>query len=88
MLNMMSLGWDSPHLQMAIKRFEKLAIELAATLETSEWLAGDVYSLADADYTPYLQRMEDLDSAGFGRIAGLGKLVCRVRRRLICSGRR
>lgn len=60
MLNMLNLGWDSPYLPMAIKRFEKLVIDMEAVLEESEWLAGGAYSLADADYTPYLQRMEDV----------------------------
>lgn len=60
MRDMMRLGWDSPWLLMAIQRFEKLAIELEAALTATPWLAGEAYSLADADYTPYLQRMEDL----------------------------
>lgn len=58
--NMMELGWDSQYILMGVKRFEKLVIDMEAALEDSEWLAGDAYSLADADYTPYLQRMEDL----------------------------
>lgn len=63
MRNMMELGWNSPYLLMAVKRFEKLIIELDAALTASVWLAGNTYSLADADYTPYLQRMEDLGLA-------------------------
>jgi glutathione S-transferase len=59
-LNMLRLGWQSPYLAMAVTRFEKLAIDLEAALRQSQWLAGDRYSLADADFTPYLQRMEDL----------------------------
>lgn len=63
MLNMLKHGWESPYLLMAIRRFEKLAADMETALETSPWLAGDAYSLADADYTPYLQRMEDLGLA-------------------------
>jgi glutathione S-transferase len=59
-LNMLKLGWQSPYIKMGITRFEQLAIDLEACLRQSEWLAGDSYSLADADFTPYLQRMEDL----------------------------
>lgn len=60
MANMLKDGWNSPYLVMALRRFEKLACDMEAALDTSTWLAGDDYSLADADYTPYLQRMEDL----------------------------
>lgn len=60
MLDMMKAGWKSRYILVALKRFEKLVIEMDTALEKSEWLAGDNYSLADADYTPYLQRMEDL----------------------------
>ena len=59
-LNMIKLGWESPHIRTGIKRFERLAIDLEASLRESEWLAGNAYSLADVDFTPYLQRMEDL----------------------------
>ena len=59
-LNMIKLGWESPHIQIGIKRFERLAGDLETALRQWEWLAGDAYSLADADFTPYLQRMEDL----------------------------
>ena len=63
MIHMLRDGWDSPYLVMALKRFEKLATDMEESLQESEWLAGDSYSLADADYTPYLQRMEDLGLA-------------------------
>ena len=59
-LNMMQLGWNSPYIGMGVVRFHKLAVDLEDALRRSEWLAGDRYSLADADFTPYLQRMEDL----------------------------
>eukprot|EP01013_Petalomonas_cantuscygni_P009310 TRINITY_DN22126_c0_g1_i1.p1 TRINITY_DN22126_c0_g1~~TRINITY_DN22126_c0_g1_i1.p1 ORF type:complete len:122 (+),score=9.75 TRINITY_DN22126_c0_g1_i1:138-503(+) len=60
MSNMLSQGWDSPYLVMALKRFDKLASDMEVELENSRWLAGNDYSLADADYTPYFLRMEDL----------------------------
>jgi glutathione S-transferase len=59
-LNMLKLGWESPYIEMGITRFGRLVIDLEAALRQSEWLAGDSYSLADADFTPYLQRLEDL----------------------------
>lgn len=58
--SLLEQGWESPLLPMAVKRFEKLVISMEEALQRSGWLAGDDYSLADADYTPYLQRMEDI----------------------------
>ncbi len=60
---MLRRGWESPHLAMGIVRFETLAREMEAALERSPWLAGESYTLADADFTPYLQRLEDLGLA-------------------------
>ena len=60
MRDMVERGWDSPWLRTGLQRFHNLVGDLEGALEKTEWLAGDTYSLADADYTPYLQRMEDL----------------------------
>jgi glutathione S-transferase len=59
-LNVLSLGWESPHVSAALQRFVKLISEMERTLSESPWLAGEEYSLADVDYTPYLRRLEDL----------------------------
>lgn len=59
-LNILELGWRSPYIPAALRRFVRLTEDLESALQNSPWLAGERYSLADADYTPYLQRMEDL----------------------------
>lgn len=60
MLNLLKLGWESRYPIMALQRFEKLTIDLDSALTNSNWLAGESYSLADTDFTPYLNRMRDL----------------------------
>ena len=43
------------------KKFEKLFDELDEIFEDNEWLVGDMYSLADISYIPYLTRFEHLN---------------------------
>jgi glutathione S-transferase len=52
------LGLDAPHVAHAVRQHERFIGEMEATLESSRWLAGDEYSLADAAATPYLHRAE------------------------------
>jgi len=63
-LNLLELGWNSPYVKIALRRFAKMVEDMEATLTGTPWLAGADYSLADADHTPYLQRLTDL-GAGF-----------------------
>lgn len=60
-------GYKSPLVAVAVKRFQKLFADMEAVLAKSSWLAGDHYSLADVDFTPYLRRLDEL---------GLWALVC------------
>lgn len=53
-------GPDSPWVSGAVLRFQKMVDDLEAALSASPFLAGTDYSLADADYTPYLNRLVDL----------------------------
>jgi glutathione S-transferase len=53
-------GMDAPQFAPAIQRFAKLLKDIEAALETSPWLAGPAYSLADTGYTPYVWRLEHL----------------------------
>jgi len=53
-------GVESAHFAPAIRRFDKLAADMQATLERSPWLAGDSFSLADIAYAPYVTRLEHL----------------------------
>jgi len=60
------LGMDSPTFEPALRRFDAIFDEFDRTLASSQWLAGDSYSLADIAYMPYLIRLEHL---------GLGILI-------------
>jgi glutathione S-transferase len=59
-LDMLEHAYDSIYVGMALKRFAKLIDDMEATLSGAPWLAGHDYSLADADMTPYLQRLTDV----------------------------
>ena len=54
---------DSRYVRVALQRFGKLISDMDEALTGSPWLAGDGYSLADVDFAPYAQRMEDLGLA-------------------------
>jgi glutathione S-transferase len=58
------LGLDAPHVAHAVRQHERFIGEMEAALESSRWLAGDEYSLADAAATPYLHRAEILGMDG------------------------
>lgn len=53
-------GMTSSWVAMAIERFRRLADEIEEQLSASRYLAGERYSLADADYTAYINRLSDL----------------------------
>jgi glutathione S-transferase len=59
-IDVLSLGYQSPHVSAALQRFLKLISEMEQVLSGSPWLAGEDYTLADVDYTPYLRRLQDL----------------------------
>ncbi len=44
----------------AVRRFRRLLADMDATLGHCEWLVDDAYSLADADLTPFLRRLEEI----------------------------
>jgi glutathione S-transferase len=64
--DLLEKGFDSKFVDIALARFVKLTEDMEAALESSPWLAGDRYTLADIDFTPYVQRLITL---------GLGFLV-------------
>ncbi len=53
-------GLDSVYFNGAVVRFDKLLGDIEAALADGDWLAGAAYSLADANYTPYMVRLEHL----------------------------
>lgn len=76
-------GEESQHVMPALRCFVRLVERMEERLKRSSWLAGDTYSLADADYTPYLQRLTDLGLAFLWRDKpALSGWVDRVRSRV------
>jgi glutathione S-transferase len=57
-------GVEAPFFRDHIKVFEKTAAEMEAQLGKTAWLACDVYTLADAEITPYIERADRLGLAG------------------------
>ena len=58
--DLMDQGFASPHARRALERFRHLVQEMEIALAKAPYLAGQAYSLADADLTAYLQRLTDL----------------------------
>ncbi len=44
----------------ALRKFQRMILDVEKTLAASPWLAGDSYSIADASYTPYMFRLETM----------------------------
>lgn len=55
-----TLGLQSPYVRDALMDFDKLFGEMEKTLGDGPWLGGDLYSLADAAATPYVNRLDRL----------------------------
>lgn len=51
---------DSPFIVDAVRNFDRLVTEMELTLATGPWLGGNLYSLADAAATPYINRLDML----------------------------
>jgi len=60
-------GLDAEIFRTAVQMWVDILNDLERCLSESEWLAGDVYSIADAAYTPYITRLEHLGALGFLR---------------------
>jgi glutathione S-transferase len=59
-LDILQKRLESVYVAAALQRFAKLTEDMERALGQSTWLVGETYSMADVDYTPYVQRMEDL----------------------------
>jgi len=57
-------GLDSFHFRIAVARMELLLTEMDEALAQHAWLVGPDYTIADAAFTPYLARLDHLDSLG------------------------
>lgn len=58
MREMVTRGVDSPLVDGALQRFDRLFAQMEKRLAVSPWLAGDTYSLADAGLTAYVHRLD------------------------------
>ena len=56
----LELGFNGPEVVKAVKTHDKLLKDMEAALETSDWLAGDRFSLADIGIVPYVNRLDML----------------------------
>lgn len=56
-------GVDSSHFAPAIMRFDKMLADMEKSLADAPWLAGADYSLADIAFTPYVNRLDQLQLA-------------------------
>ncbi|MGE0626955.1 MAG: glutathione S-transferase family protein [Hyphomicrobiaceae bacterium] len=56
-------GVESAHFVPAVRRFEKMLGDMQAALDRTPWLAGNEMSLADIAFTPYVNRLDQLQMA-------------------------
>lgn len=56
-------GIETPFFRDHIKVFEKTFGEMEMQLAKTKWLASDMYTLADAEITPYVERIDRLGLA-------------------------
>jgi glutathione S-transferase len=60
-------GLEAPDVRQAIKVNDKMLADMEAALETSPWVSGPDYSLADISLTPYVNRLAMLGLDGMWR---------------------
>ena len=60
MKSLIEEGMDSPLVDAAVARLDKMLGDMDDALGAAPWLAGAEYSLADIAFTPYLNRMDML----------------------------
>jgi glutathione S-transferase len=57
-------GIESSHFKVALKRMLALYDDMEAALADHRFLVGDQYTIADAAFTPYVNRLDHLDIMG------------------------
>lgn len=50
-------GFETPFIRAAVELYERTLDRMNVQLETTEWLVGERYSLADIALTPYVNRL-------------------------------
>ena len=61
--NLIEKGIDSPLFLDHIKVFDKTFGEIEAQRSRTKWLASDMFTLADIEITPYVERIDRLGLA-------------------------
>lgn len=75
-------GIETPFFRDHIKVFEKTFGEMEAQLGKTQWLASGDYSLADAEITPYVERIDRLGLSGMWESRpGLAAWFARIKAR-------
>jgi len=57
-------GVDNPNFPDAIKRLYKMVVDMNEALERGPWLCGEMFTLADIAYAPYITRLDHLKFLG------------------------
>ena len=74
---------ENPHFPEGIRYYDNVVLKMARQLDSTVWLAGDEYSLADVAILPYIIRLEDLSLAWMweGARASVGRWLERSKQR-------
>ena len=73
-------GIETPFFRDHIKVFEKTVAEMETQLGKTTWLASDMYTLADTEITPYIERVDRLGLAGLGKAGRASRIGSRASR--------
>ena len=60
------LGVDDPALAVTMRKIDRAVRDMQATLAEREWLAGDVFTLADIALIPYVVRLDLMTLLEYG----------------------
>jgi glutathione S-transferase len=62
---LLQMGVNNPNFPDAIKRLYKMVVDMNAALDHGPWLCGEMLTLADIAFAPYLTRLDHLKFLGF-----------------------
>jgi glutathione S-transferase len=62
--NLLQQGVNNPNFPDAINRLYKMVVDMNAALEHGPWLCGEMLTLADIAFAPYLTRLDHLKFLG------------------------
>ena len=61
------LGFDAPGIEDTIRLYDSYLSKMDAALMNNQWLAGDLFTLADIGLAPYVNRLDMLNMSGMWR---------------------